>query len=99
MGCGAVHLFEATASDVAYGEIKRMYVRPGQRGLGLGRRLLDHLIGFAKERGATVVRLETGVHQAEAIGLYEKAGFHRIRPFGGYRETPVSLCYERPLQG
>jgi putative acetyltransferase len=94
-GCGGIQLIEASPTDVAFGELKRMYVRPSFRGLGVGRKLLVHLAAFAQHRGVTVLRLETGIHQKEAIALYEHYGFRRIKPFGDYRETPVSLCYEK----
>ena len=44
--------------------------------------MLDHLANFARSRGIEVLRLETGIHQAAAIALYEGAGFRRIPPFG-----------------
>ncbi len=80
-----------------YGELKRMYVRQAHRGRGFGRRVLDHLIDHARRRGIGVVRLETGVHQAAAIGLYEAAGFRTIAPFGPYTDDPWSRCYELRL--
>jgi GNAT superfamily N-acetyltransferase len=89
-GCGGVKLF-----GTAYGEIKRMYVRPQFRGLGLGKLMLQHLADFARERGVTVLRLETGIHQSEAIGLYERFGFQRIPPFGEYKQDPLSVFFER----
>jgi putative acetyltransferase len=88
-GCGGI-LFV----DDEYAEIKRMYVRPEFRGLGLGRRILEHLTTHAVARGITLVRLETGIHQREAIALYERQGFHRIPPFGPYTDDPLTLCYE-----
>lgn len=91
-GCGGVKLF---GSD--YGEVKRMYVRPQFRGLGLGRSMLNHLADYTKQHGITVLRLETGIHQKEAISLYERFGFQRIPPFGDYFDDPVSLCYEKHL--
>jgi ribosomal protein S18 acetylase RimI-like enzyme len=91
-GCGGVLIV-----GQEYAEIKRMYVRPAFRGLGLGRRMLDHLVAHARERGLTVIRLETGIHQHEAIALYEGSGFRRIAPFGPYRDDPVSRCYEKRL--
>ena len=91
-GCGGVLL---VGRD--YAEVKRMYVRPAFRGRGFGRLMLDHLVEHARQHGLTVIRLETGIHQREAIMLYEQAGFHRIPPFGPYREDPVSLCYEKRL--
>jgi putative acetyltransferase len=92
-GCGGVQVF----GDEGYAELKRMYVRPAFRGRGLGRHLVEHLSRHAAERGVTVVRLETGVLQVEAIGLYSSVGFRRIAPFGPYREDPVTLCMERRL--
>jgi putative acetyltransferase len=91
-GCGGI-LFV----DGEYGEIKRMYVRPEFRGLGLGRRILEHLTRHAMSRGITLLRLETGIHQQEAIALYERQGFHRIPPFGPYTDDPLTLCYEKPV--
>ncbi len=91
-GCGGIQLF-----DDAYGEIKRMYVRPQFRGLGLGKRMLDHLADYARQHGMLVLRLETGISQPEAIGLYERYGFQRIPPFGAYQEDPLSLFYEKHL--
>jgi ribosomal protein S18 acetylase RimI-like enzyme len=91
-GCGGVQLVGAE-----YGEIKRMYVRPAFRGAGLGKRMLAHLADYSRQRGVDVLRLETGIHQVEAIGLYERFGFQRIRPFGPYRDDPLSLCYEKRL--
>jgi GNAT superfamily N-acetyltransferase len=92
-GCGGVKLF---GSD--YGEVKRMYVRPQYRGSGFAKMILDHLAGYARTEGVGLLRLETGIHQHEAIGLYEWAGFTRIPPFGDYWDDPLSLFYEKPLE-
>jgi len=91
-GCGGVQLF-----GTDYGEVKRMYVRPPFRGLGLGHLLLEHLAAYCQQRGVALLRLETGIHQVDAIRLYERFGFQRIAPFGAYRVDPVSLCYEKRL--
>ena len=80
-----------------YGEIKRMYVRPAFRGSGFGKLMLGRLADHALASGVSVLRLETGVHQREAIGLYERLGFSRIPPFGTYTDDPLSLCYEKRL--
>ncbi|MDX1414983.1 MAG: GNAT family N-acetyltransferase [Candidatus Promineifilaceae bacterium] len=77
-----------------YGELKRMYVRPQFRGQGLGRLMLNHLAEFARQSNVSVLRLETGIYQTEAIGLYETYGFRRIEPFGSYRPDPMSLFFE-----
>ncbi len=92
-GCGGIKLFGTN-----YGELKRMYVRPQFRGLGLAKLLLDHLANFARSHKVGVLRLETGIHQHAAIGLYERMGFQRIPPFGEYRDDPVSRCYEKRIQ-
>ena len=93
-GCGGI-LF--LADEGGYGEVKRMYVRPGHRGEGVGRRVLERLLDEARSRGIRLVRLETGIDQVEAIGLYESAGFRRCPPFGPYRDDPLSPCYELRL--
>ena len=89
-GCGGIKLFGSE-----FGELKRMYVRPAFRGRGLGRLLVDRLAEHARSQGITLLRLETGIHQREAIALYEKLGFKQIQPFGHYTNDPVSRCYER----
>jgi putative acetyltransferase len=91
-GCGGVKLF-----GTAYGEIKRMYVRPRFRGSGLGKLMLNHLAAYARQHGVGVLRLETGIYQAEAISLYERWGFERIPPFGEYQEDPLSVFYEERI--
>ena len=91
-GCGGIKLF-----GTEYGELKRMYVRPRFRGLGIGRLLLDQLSNHARSHAVHVLRLETGIHQAEAIRLYERIGFKPIPPFPPYRLDPLSRCYEKRL--
>lgn len=92
-GCGGI-LFVTDDGVEPYGEIKRMYVRDGNRGKGYGRRILQRLFDHARERGVTLLRLETGIDQVEAIGLYEAMGFRPCPPFGPYREDPLSPTYE-----
>jgi ribosomal protein S18 acetylase RimI-like enzyme len=91
-GCGGIELF-----GTEYGEIKRMYVRPQFRGLGLAKLMLDHLTAYAQNQGIHLLRLETGIHQKEAIALYEGMGFQRIPPFGSYKEDPLSQFYEKQM--
>ena len=57
-GCGGIQLF-----GTEYGELKRMYVRPQFRGLGLGKLMLSRLEGYARDHNIGLVRLETGIHQ------------------------------------
>jgi putative acetyltransferase len=98
-GCGGI-LFVDDPADPGgpYGEVKRMYVRPAYRGRGIGRQVLDRLIDEARGRGITLLHLETGVDQVEAIGLYEQAGFRHCPPFGPYRDDPLSPCFELRLE-
>jgi putative acetyltransferase len=91
LGCGAyVH-------RGAYGEVKRMFVDPASRGLGVGGKLLAEIARRAQQAGLPSLMLETGIHQPEAIGLYERAGFVRRAPFGDYQPDPLSLFMERQL--
>ena len=92
-GCGGVKLVGSE-----YAEVKRMYVRPQFRGTGLAKLMLKHLTDYARVQGMGWVRLETGIHQRAAIGLYEREGFRRIPPFGEYQEDPLSRCYEKRLR-
>jgi ribosomal protein S18 acetylase RimI-like enzyme len=91
-GCGGI-MFVGNE----FAELKRMYVRPVFRGRGFGRMLLLHLENHARSRGVPVLRLETGIHQREAIKLYEGFGFVRIGPFAMYTDDPLSRCYEKKL--
>lgn len=92
IGCGALVL----AADGS-AEIKRMFVVPEARGRDIGRRILEQLEDAARAEGATMIRLETGIHQPEAIGLYRAAGFVEIGPFGSYVADPLSLFMEKRL--
>jgi DNA-binding MarR family transcriptional regulator/GNAT superfamily N-acetyltransferase len=76
IGCGAVKLHGPDPC-----EIKRMWVDPGTRGLGLGRRLLAELEALAAEAGASVAHIETSDHLPEAISLYRSEGYVEVAPF------------------
>ena len=91
LACGALRI----AGD--YGEVKRMYVAPAARGQGLGRAILEHLESEARREGLSLMRLETGNRQAEALALYRGAGYVDCGPFGDYREDPLSLFLEKRL--
>jgi putative acetyltransferase len=92
VGCGGIKLFGRE-----FGELKRMYVRPQFRGKGYGTLILNQLADYAGGEGVCVLRLETGIHQQDAIRMYERAGFRRIPAFGAYKDDGVSLCYEMRL--
>ena len=91
LACGALRI----ARD--YGEVKRMYVAPAARGQGLGRAILERLESEARREGLSLMRLETGNRQAEALALYRSAGYVDCGAFGDYREDPLSLFLEKRL--
>jgi putative acetyltransferase len=75
VGCGAVVI---TAS---VGELKRMYVRPQNRGHGVARSLLVALEASSLSAGCEELLLETGPYQPEALAFYSKQGYTRRGPF------------------
>ena len=91
-GCGAFKPYSETEA-----EIKRMYVKPGFRGKGIGLEILSRLEEWAKESGYEKVILETGIKQPEAIRLYQKAGFHVIENYGQYKGVVNSVCMMKKL--
>jgi putative acetyltransferase len=79
-----------------------MYSRPSVRGRGVAKALLRRLEAEARACGATLLRIETGLYQEEALRFYEGAGFRRCAAFGPYAEMParaieLSLFYEKAL--
>ena len=82
VGCGALKFH-----DDAPAELKRMWVAPSVRGLGLGRRLLTELETHARAHRARVVRLETNRTLDEAIALYRSAGYHEV---AGFNDEPYA---------
>ena len=80
--------------DRAHGEIKSMHTAEAARGCGIGRAMVDHLLGVARERGYRRVSIETGAGPAFAAArrLYTSAGFTPCEPFGDYRSSPNSTC-------
>ncbi|MEO5665996.1 MAG: GNAT family N-acetyltransferase [Nocardioides sp.] len=78
-------------------EIKRMYVAPAARGIGLARRMLAHLEATAHAAGVEAMILETGLMQPEAIALYESFGYAEIAGFGYYKDSGVSRCFGKLL--
>ncbi|WP_026930324.1 GNAT family N-acetyltransferase [Glycomyces tenuis] len=92
VGCGALRWI-----DAATAEVKRMYVAPRARGGGAAVAVLRALEAKAMEHGRSALRLETGTEQRAAQRFYEREGFRRIPPFGHYRDSPLSICFERVL--
>ncbi len=92
VGCGAVRFVPGE-----YVEVKRMFVMPQWRGRGVAQAILTHLEGLARQQGFGLLRLETGIHQQEALRLYERAGFTRCGLFGEYTNAASSVCFEKKL--
>lgn len=76
VGCGALKFHDRKPA-----ELKRMWVAPETRGLGLGRRLLRELEDDAAAAGASVIHLETNRALKEAIALYRSSGYREVAPF------------------
>jgi putative acetyltransferase len=94
VGCGAVRL---RREDVPYGEIKRLFVTERWRGHGFSKAIMSALEQHLVAQGITAARLETGIWQPEALGLYMKLGYVNRGPFGGYAEDPLSVFLEKTL--
>ncbi|KIP99294.1 GCN5 family acetyltransferase [Agrobacterium tumefaciens] len=92
VGCCAV----VEAGD-GTGEIKRMFVDPQARGLKIGLLMMDAIIARGQALRLNAIRLETGISQPEAIGLYRKAGFIEIEAFAPYKPDPLSMFMELKL--
>ena len=92
VGCGAVK-FHGRAPA----ELKRMWVSPDVRGMGIGRRLLVELERVAREGGARMVRLETNRTLKEAIQLYRSSGYREVPAFN--EEPYAHHWFEKRLTG
>ena len=92
LGCAGLRIDQA-----GWGELKRMFVSPEARGLKLGRRLLDRIEEEARREGLGCLRLETGIYQPEALGLYRSAGYVERKAFGDYVSDPLSVFMEKRL--
>ena len=93
MGCGG---FRVVGRD--YAEIKRMYVDPSARGLGLAKALLNRLESESRLLGVLEMKLETGIFQPEAIGLFERCGYTQCPVFGDYpKNDPYSSFMRKSL--
>jgi putative acetyltransferase len=91
VGTGALVL------DGARAELKRMWVIPEARGLGVSRLILAALEARARSEGVRTLMLETGVENHAALGLYAQTGFKPRDPFGGYRADPLSVFMQKDL--
>jgi putative acetyltransferase len=92
VGCGC---FKEISQNTV--EIKRMFVNPYFRGLGVSSSILTELVAWAKELNYTTAVLETGKQQQESINLYRKYGFEIVENFGPYKGFEDSVCMSRTL--
>ena len=90
-GCAGLRRVDAHTA-----EIKRLYVRPGQRGAGLGRKLARTAIAAAREAGCSRVVLDSLPAMRQAIALYRSLGFREIAPYLD-QPTPGAICFELTL--
>lgn len=90
VGGGAFREYEPNVA-----EIKRMFVRPEERGRGIAGQILSALENWAKELNFTECILETGKKQPEAIRLYRKSGYETMPSYGQYLNVENSVCMRR----
>ena len=92
IGCGALKKY-----DHASLEIKRMFVEPSSRRMGIASMILTELEQWTHELGYDTLILETGIKQISAYHLYVKSGFERIPNYGPYSGVNGSLCFRKLL--
>jgi putative acetyltransferase len=92
VGCGGF-----VRHDADFAELKRMFVLPEFRGLGLGQRILERLEALIRSAGLAIIRLETGVSQRAAVSLYARFGYTVRGPFADYPNDPLSIFMEKAL--
>jgi putative acetyltransferase len=96
VACGGIGFYDG------YAELKRMYAKPEVRGKGVAKAVLARLEAEARAAGLTLVRIETGNLQQEAMRFYEREGYARCGAFGPYAQMPpnaiaTSVFYEKRL--
>ena len=90
VGCGAIRPLSDTIC-----EVKRMYAR--QRGIGVGRAILEELEKRAIEFGYAAIWLETGIQNQRALSFYSERGYRIRENFGKYRGRSECVCFEKIL--
>ena len=93
VGCGAIREY----SDDTM-EVKRMYVVPNRRGLGIATAILKNLEKWAVDLNFKKCLLETGKNQPEAIALYQKNKYRIVPNFGKYENVENSICFEKVVR-
>ncbi|MBK9994892.1 MAG: GNAT family N-acetyltransferase [Saprospiraceae bacterium] len=92
VGCGALKKYSIDTM-----EIKRMYVLPEYRSLGIATKILSELESWMLSLGNTTSILETGIRQKDAIALYQKNHYIRIPSYGQYKNVENSVCFSKIL--
>ena len=92
VGCGGILI------EHDYAEVKRIFVSPKARGLGVGRKLMERLEVESRRLGFKLLRLETGIYQPEALALFKAMGFIPRLSFGDYpNNDPNSIFMEEQV--
>ena len=92
VGCGGILI------EHDYAEVKRIFVSPKARGLGVGRKLMERLEVEWRRLGFKLLRLETGIYQPEALALFKAMGFVPCLSFGDYpNNDPNSIFMEKQV--
>ncbi|HEX6121004.1 MAG TPA: GNAT family N-acetyltransferase, partial [Dongiaceae bacterium] len=96
VACGGIGFHDG------YAELTRMYSKATVRGRGVAKALLARLEAEARAADVGLVRIETGIHQHEALRFYDALGYRRRGPFGPYADMPAtaidtSLFYEKSI--
>lgn len=90
IGCGAIKKFNKTSM-----EVKRMFVLPEFREMGIASQILTSLETWTKELGFNKCILETGERQVEAVRFYKKSGYKITQNYGQYKGVENSICFEK----
>jgi GNAT superfamily N-acetyltransferase len=93
VGCGAIKAYSKQTA-----EVKRMFVKPENRGRGIAGKILAELETRARELGFAECILETGLKQPEAIALYKKSGYETIPNYGQYADVENSVCMKKAIK-
>jgi GNAT superfamily N-acetyltransferase len=92
VGCGCFKKYDKNAI-----EIKRMFVSPEVRGMGLAQTILLELEGWAHDLGYSFSVLETLYKQKEAIALYQKTGYSIVDNYEPYVGLENSICMRKSI--
>ena len=92
VGCGCFKKYDKNTI-----EIKRMFVSPEVRGMGLAQTILLELEAWARDLGYSISVLETLYKQKEAIALYQKTGYAIVENYEPYVGLENSICMRKPI--